>query len=135
MLKFKPKMAAENRRRSERLAMRGLAKIQLGTGSLPRDCWISDISDGGVRLHAEMDVPDEFTLVLPGLPGGRRDCRVVWRLGHEIGAEFIDAFAPGFAQRRGEPEAKSLLPAETAVRTGAAEARLFRSRFARPAVE
>lgn len=99
MLKFKPKMAAENRRRSERLAMRGLAKIQLGTGALPRDCWVSDISDGGVRLHTEIDVPDEFMLMLPGAHGGRRECRVVWRLGHEIGAEFIDRFAPGFAQQ------------------------------------
>ena len=99
MLKFKPKMAAENRRRSERLAMRGLGKIQTGTGSLPRDCWISDLSDGGVRLHSETAVPDEFILVLPGRNGGRRECRVIWRLEHEIGAEFIDAFAPGFAQR------------------------------------
>jgi hypothetical protein len=95
MLTFKPKMAAENRRRSERLAMRGLAKI-LATGSLQRDCWITDISDGGVRLHAEVDVPEEFTLVLPS---GRRDCRVVWRLGHEIGAEFVDKSAPGFARQ------------------------------------
>ena len=99
MVKFKPKLAAENRRRSERLAMRGLAKIQLGTGALPRDCWISDISDGGVRLHAEIDVPDEFTLMLPGSHGGRRDCRVVWRLGLEVGAEFIDQIAPGFARQ------------------------------------
>jgi hypothetical protein len=95
MLKFKPKMAAENRRRSERLAMRGLAKI-LATGALQRDCWISDISDGGVRLHVEVDVPEEFTLILPS---GRRDCRVVWRLGHEIGAEFVDKSAPGFARQ------------------------------------
>ena len=100
MLKFKPKMAAENRRRSERLAMRGLAKIQTATSSLPRDCWISDISDGGVRLHAEVDVPEEFTLILPS---GRRDCRVVWRLGHEVGAEFIDTSAPGFARRVANP--------------------------------
>jgi hypothetical protein len=99
MVKFKPKMAAENRRRSERLAMRGLAKIQLGTGALPRDCWISDVSDGGVRLHAEFEVPDEFVLMLPGVHGGRRECRVVWRLGLEVGAEFIDNFAPGFARQ------------------------------------
>ena len=102
MVKFKPKASAsaENRRRSERLALRGLAKIQFGTGSLPRDCWISDVSDGGVRLHAEgVAVPDEFTLMLPGAGGGRRDCRVVWRLGHEIGAEFVDDFAQGFARR------------------------------------
>ena len=96
MVNYKPKLKAENRRRSERLSLRGLAKIVLGAGSLPRDCWISDISDGGVRLHSEVDVPDEFILVLPA---GRRDCRVVWRLGHEVGAEFIDAAVPGFARR------------------------------------
>jgi hypothetical protein len=99
MVKFKPKLAAENRRRSERLAVRGLGKIQLGSGSLLRDCWVSDLSDGGVRLHAEMDVPDEFILVLPGRNGARRECRVVWRLGHEVGAEFVDTVAPGFARR------------------------------------
>ena len=78
--------------------MRGPAKILLGAGSLPRDCRITDLSDGGVRLHVEaMDVPDEFTLMLPA-QGGRRECRVVWRLGHEIGAEFTDGFAPGFAR-------------------------------------
>jgi hypothetical protein len=100
MLKFKPRAKPENRRRTERHAVGGLAKIQLGTGSLPRDCWVSDISDGGVRLHAEgMDVPDEFTLVLMGVDGGRRDCRVAWRLGHEVGAEFIDRPQSGFARK------------------------------------
>jgi hypothetical protein len=97
MLKFKPRAKAEDRRRSERHAMRGLAKLQFGTGSLPRDCWVSDLSDGGVRLHAEgVAVPDEFILMLSS---GRRECRVVWRLGHEVGAEFVDGFAQGFAQR------------------------------------
>ena len=98
MLKFKPKMAADNRRRSERHAMRGLAKIQLGTGSLPRDCWITDISDGGVRLHCEFDVPDQFVLVLPGVHG-RRECHVAWRLGHELGAEFIGPLVQGLARQ------------------------------------
>jgi len=97
MLKFKPKVKPDERRRSERHAMRGLAKIVFGTGSLPRDCWVSDISDGGVRLHAEgVPVPDEFMLMLPA---GRRECRVVWRLGHEIGAEFLDQHEFGFAQQ------------------------------------
>ena len=100
MLKFKPRAKPENRRRTERHAVGGLAKIQLGTGSLPRDCWVSDISDGGVRLHAEgMEVPDEFTLVLMGMDGGRRDCSVAWRLGHEVGAEFIDHPRSGFARK------------------------------------
>ena len=98
MLGFKPKAKAEDRRRNERHAVRGPAKIQLGTGALLRDCRITDISDGGVRLHCEFAPPDEFVLVLPGA-GGRRECRVAWRLGHELGAEFIDRFAQGFARQ------------------------------------
>jgi len=42
-----------NRRTSERRTCRRLAKIQLGTGSLPRDCTITDISAGGVKVIAE----------------------------------------------------------------------------------
>jgi hypothetical protein len=97
MLKFKPRAKPEERRRTERHAMRGIGKILGGAGSLPRDCWISDISDGGARLHSEADIPDEFALVLPG--GSRRECRVVWRLGHEAGVAFSDSFTPGFGQR------------------------------------
>jgi PilZ domain len=78
-----------NRRRSERHMCRRLAKIQFGTGSLPRDCTITDISDGGVKVIAEyLDVPSEFTIILStGLP---RQCRLAWRIGCELGAEFID---------------------------------------------
>jgi len=82
-----------NRRRSERHAYRGLAKIQFGVGSLPRDCTITDVSDGGARIIAEnLDIPDEFTLVLSA--GRPRRCRLAWRIGCEFGAEFIDGFEP-----------------------------------------
>jgi hypothetical protein len=65
-------------------------------GALARDCLVADISDGGVRLFAEgVEVPEEFDLLLEGV-GGRK-CRIVWRLGDEIGAEFVDA--DGFPQR------------------------------------
>ena len=44
---------------------RSLARIQFGTGSLPRDCTITDISDGGVKVIAEyVDIPSEFTIIL-----------------------------------------------------------------------
>lgn len=42
-----------NRRKSERRMCSRVAKIQFGTGSLPRDCTITDISDGGVKVIAE----------------------------------------------------------------------------------
>jgi hypothetical protein len=78
-----------NRRRSERRICRSLAKIQVGTGSLPRDCTITDISDGGVKVIAEyVEIPAEFTIILSA--GDTRRCRLAWRIGCEFGAKFID---------------------------------------------
>jgi hypothetical protein len=51
----------EDRRRSPRRLINRVAKIQLGNGTLPCDCLITDISTGGVRLHVEgFEVPDDF---------------------------------------------------------------------------
>ena len=64
-------------------------KSRSRAGTLPRDCLITDISDGGVRLHVEgFEVPDEFVLLLSGdgLTAKERAYRVVWRLGYEVGA-------------------------------------------------
>ena len=81
-----------SRRRSERRAYGGQAKIQYGVGSLPRDCTIVDISDGGVRMIAEnLEIPAEFTILFAE---GRRQCRLAWRIGCEFGAQFIDHQRP-----------------------------------------
>jgi hypothetical protein len=78
-----------NRRRSERRLCRSLARIQFGTGSLPRDCTVTDISAGGVKVIAEyVDVPPEFTIILS--EGRPRQCRLAWRIGCEFGAQFVD---------------------------------------------
>jgi hypothetical protein len=78
-----------NRRSSERTLCRRLARIQFGTGSLPRDCTITDISDGGVKVIAEqVDIPAEFTIILS--EGRPRQCRLAWRIGYEFGAQFVD---------------------------------------------
>src|SRR4051794_25557585 len=83
-----------DKRRSQRKTISRHAKIQFSNGSLPRDCLITDISEGGVRLHVEgVDVPDQFVLLLTDGGGTTRprDCSVVWRLGLELGAEFMSA--------------------------------------------
>jgi PilZ domain-containing protein len=86
-----------DRRKSERRSCQGAAKIQFGVGSLPRDCTITDISDGGVRIVAEnLDVPAEFTLILA--TGRPRLCRMAWRIGCEFGAQFIDHLATARSQ-------------------------------------
>jgi PilZ domain len=78
-----------DRRRAERRVCRRIAKIQFGTSSLPRDCMITDISDTGVRVVAEYpEIPSEFTISLS--TARPRRCRMVWRIGFELGAEFID---------------------------------------------
>jgi hypothetical protein len=82
-------MLAANRRRSERHLCRRAAKIQFGTGSLPRDCTITDLSNGGAKVIAEyLDIPAEFTIIFS--TGRPRQCRLAWRIGCELGAEFID---------------------------------------------
>jgi hypothetical protein len=99
MLKFKPRAEPENRRRSERHATRGMAKISSGSPVVPRDCWITDSSDGGARLHTErLDIPDSFLLALPGAKE-RRECRVAWRLGHEMGVQFAEPLPEGLARQ------------------------------------
>jgi hypothetical protein len=80
-----------DRRQAPRRTINRMAKIQLGNGALPRDCLITDISTGGVRLHVEgYEVPDDFVLLLCG-DELAKECnyQVVWRLGHEIGARFV----------------------------------------------
>jgi len=42
-----------DRRKSERRLCKRIAKIQCGAGSLPRDCTITDVSNGGVKVVAE----------------------------------------------------------------------------------
>jgi hypothetical protein len=77
-----------NRRTSERRVCRSLAKVQFG-GSLPRDCTVTDVSEGGVKVIAEyLEIPPEFTIILS--TGRPRQCRLAWRIGCEFGAQFID---------------------------------------------
>jgi predicted phosphoribosyltransferase len=78
-----------NRRKAERRLCRRVAKIHWGTGSLPRDCTITDISAGGVKVVAELlEIPAQFNIIFS--PDNSRKCRLAWRIGCEFGAEFID---------------------------------------------
>ncbi len=80
-----------DRRKIARRVINRVAQFHSGDGSLPRSCMITDISEGGARLYSEIDMPQKFTLSVRSDDGeARRDCRVVWRLGRELGVEFID---------------------------------------------
>jgi hypothetical protein len=80
----------EERRRHRRYTINRIAKFQTDSGALPRDCMITDISKQGARLFADgVDVPDQFHLLISGDRHSRRECKVVWRLGGEIGVTFV----------------------------------------------
>jgi len=85
-------MSADDRRQHRRYTINRIAKFQTDATTLPRDCMITDISKQGARLFADgVDVPDQFHLLISGEKGERKECRVVWRLGGEIGVTFVGA--------------------------------------------
>jgi hypothetical protein len=79
------------RRQSLRNGCSRLAKIELGIGTQPRYCLVTDISDGGLRLYVHgFELPDEFAVVLSdGDAAQEGTYRVIWRLGYEVGAELV----------------------------------------------
>jgi len=83
------------RRKSLRQHFSRFARFQADVAGPSRDCLIINISNDGVRLHSEFaDMPPEFTLVIADADRPRRSCRVIWRLGFEVGAEFTDGRPP-----------------------------------------
>ena len=54
------------------------------------ECMIVDLSDGGARLHTHIETPPAFALtVLTDTGAIQRRCKVIWRLDHEVGVEFL----------------------------------------------
>jgi PilZ domain len=90
MLSLKPE---RERRRAPRRRLGRLATIISSQGAESRYCLVTDISDGGVRLHINgFDVPVKFALLFPGDgPTQSGNYEVVWRQGQDIGAKFVGA--------------------------------------------
>ena len=67
--------------------------IRLDDGFSVRACRLIDLSSSGVRIlvDAPHDVAQRFSLLMTrnAVPGRR--CRVKWRKGSEIGADFVGA--------------------------------------------
>jgi hypothetical protein len=79
----------EDRRSSPRRIVQCPGSVVSGANEASQDCIIADISDGGVRLCVKAAVPDNFVLVLKDGSDETHNCRVVWRLDDEVGAEFV----------------------------------------------
>lgn len=81
----------KERRKLARRRINRVAQFHSEVSPLPRTCVVTDISEGGARLYSDIDMPPTFTLSVSGEGVNvRRECRVVWRLGGELGVEFID---------------------------------------------
>jgi hypothetical protein len=81
------------KRRTPRRLLGCLARVQIERGAEPRFCLVTDISAGGVRIHAKgFEVPEIFVLLFPeDGPTQSGNYKVVWRLGENLGAEYIGA--------------------------------------------
>jgi hypothetical protein len=71
--------------------MRYLANILIDQHGSTRPCSILDISDSGARLSIdeEVELPDQFILLLNNSGDARRVCRLVWRDGKTSGVRFL----------------------------------------------
>ncbi|HET9536360.1 MAG TPA: PilZ domain-containing protein [Mesorhizobium sp.] len=78
-------------RRGSRRKVNAPAWLRLGDGIAARECTIVNISSSGVQLRIDpaIRVADQFVFLKSrGEYPGRR-CRVIWRRGANIGAEFV----------------------------------------------
>jgi CheY-like chemotaxis protein len=78
-------------RRRPRLQLQCTAWILVDKRVAPIKCTIADVSALGTRivLQGEQDLPDHFILLIAENGGARRNCRLVWRTGSNVGIEFI----------------------------------------------
>lgn len=81
-----------DRRKPTGFTFNRYARIQADTNGPTRDCLIVHLAEDMVRLHSDIaETLGEFTLTIPEAKRPRRSCRVVWRIGCELGARFTDA--------------------------------------------
>ena len=78
------------RRNAPRRVINRVAQYYCDGSQFPRTCLVTDISDSGARLYSENEIPNAFTLAVSGEGiDMKHECQVVWRLGHEMGVEFV----------------------------------------------
>jgi hypothetical protein len=80
------------RRRTPRHQLGRVAAIMCGSGA-ERSCLVKDFSDGGVRLQTNgLEIPNEFVLLFaPNELAQSGRYKVVWRLGNDVGAKFLES--------------------------------------------
>jgi methyl-accepting chemotaxis protein len=79
----------QDKRKARRRIIHHTASILLESDQV-LTCSILDVSESGARLESEQPdaLPDRFGILLSNNGQPRRDCRVIWRDGRQIGVTF-----------------------------------------------
>jgi hypothetical protein len=78
------------RRSHQRVSINRVARIHADQAGITCECTITDISEGGARLFVpDIELPEQFFLFVSADGTTREDCKVVWRLGGEVGVQFV----------------------------------------------
>ncbi len=88
--------ASGDRRHTPRQELGRIAKILSDNGAPPRYCYVVNISEGGVRVTTKGDynVPERFTLSIPGSPDEGGTYKGIWRIEGDVGAMRIKGAMP-----------------------------------------
>ena len=80
-------------RKHKRQPLHYPAWIFLSPDRKPLECMMSDVSKSGAKimLTGDVEIPDQFMLLLSADGKTRRKCRVAWREGTRAGVEFLGA--------------------------------------------
>jgi hypothetical protein len=78
------------RRSQPRFRIDRVARIHAEKVGMSCECMITDISGGGARLFVvDVELPEQFVLYISGDKTMQEECKVVWRLGSEMGVRFV----------------------------------------------
>ena len=79
-------------RKQRRVECRGYAFILLSPDAPALECWVRDVSRGGIALEVgDIQVPEIFAVSFTADGKVLRLCNLIWRCGAKIGARFITA--------------------------------------------
>lgn len=77
------------RRRTRREAVSRLVTIEPSPNVPGHEGLVTNLSKGGARLFVQdLALPDTFAIVFTDTHE-RRECRTIWRIGPEMGVEFL----------------------------------------------
>jgi hypothetical protein len=77
------------KRSHPRFRINRVARIYADQAGFTCECTITDISEGGARLFSDIELPDRFLMQIFGEKSAREECKVAWRLGGELGVQFV----------------------------------------------